>query len=68
MRKKKLLGLEIKRVLLLGYHLTVFWAFLFGVDCISEEVARFSPLWFPQGKYVCSLYFVIDCCACYSLR
>ena len=44
-----------------------FWGFAFGVDSISEEVARFSPLWFPQGKTLCSLSLVFDCCACYSL-
>ena len=27
--------------------------FTFGADSISEEVAGFSPLWFPQGKYLC---------------
>ena len=50
-----------------GYHLTVFGALLFGADSISEEVAGFSPLWFPQGKSLCSLSYVFDCCACYSL-
>ena len=39
-----------------------------GAHSISEEVARFSPLWFPRGKYLCLLSLVIDCCVCYSLR
>ena len=39
-----------------------------GAYSISEEVSRFSPLWFPQGKYLCLLSLVIDCYACYSLR
>ena len=26
---------------------------------ISEEVAGFSPLWFPRGKYLCLLSLVI---------
>ena len=30
-----------------------------GAHSISEEVARFSPLWFPQGKYLCLLSLVI---------
>ena len=38
-----------------------------GAHSISKEVAGFS-LWFPQGKYLCLLSLVIDCCACYSLR
>ena len=25
----------------------------FGADSISEEVAGFSPLWFPRGKFLC---------------
>ena len=39
-----------------------------GAHSISEEVAGFSPLWFPQEKYLCLLSLVIDCWACYSLR
>ena len=31
----------------------------FCADSISEEVTGFSPLWFPQGKYLCLLYLVI---------
>ena len=26
-----------------------------GAHSISEEVARFSPLWFPRGKFFVSL-------------
>ena len=44
-----------------------FLGFSFGVDSISEEVARFSHLWFPQGKTLCSLSLMFDYCACYSL-
>ena len=39
-----------------------------GAHSIFEEVAGFSPLWFPRGKSLCPLSIVIDCCACYSLR
>ena len=42
--------------------------FVIGAHSISKEVAGFSPLGFPRGKYLCSLSLVIDCCACYSLR
>ena len=48
--------------LYLGFTSTI------GSHSISKEVAGFSPLWFPQGKYLCLLSLVIDCCACYSLR
>ena len=33
----------------------MFLDFNFGVDSISEEVVRFYPLWFPQGKLSVSL-------------
>ena len=57
---------EREILLLLGDHLTVL-GFTFGADSISEEVAGFSPLWFPRGKSVCLLSLMFDCCACYSL-
>ena len=42
-----------------------------GADSIFEEVAGFSPLWFPQGKFFVSLVscvvLVFYCSACYSL-
>ena len=55
MREEKLSECERERLLLLGDHLTVFQFYLFGADSISEEVAGFSPLWFPQGKLFVSL-------------
>ena len=38
-----------------------------GAHSISEEVAGFSPLWFPRGKFFVSLVSCVYCCACYSL-
>ena len=38
-----------------------------GAHSISEEVAGFSPLWFPQGKFFVSLVSCVYYCACYSL-
>ena len=32
-----------------------FGIFYFGADSIFQEVAGFSPLWFPQGKVFVSL-------------
>ena len=46
----------------------MFLGFAFGTDYISEEVEVFSPLWFPRGKYLCSLSLVIDFFDCYSLK
>ena len=45
----------------------MFLDFTFSADSISKEVAGFSPLWFPRGKYLCLLSLVFDCCACYPL-
>ena len=42
--------------------------FATGAHSISEEVAGFSPLWFPRGKLFVSLVSCDYCCACYSLR
>ena len=39
-----------------------------GAHSISEEVAGFSPLWFPRGKLFVSLVSCVYGCACYSLR
>ena len=36
----------------------MFSSFTFGADSIFEEVAGFSPLWFPQGKY---FVFLVSC-------
>ena len=35
------------------------FTFSIGAHSISEEVAGFSPLWFPQGKSLCLLSLVI---------
>ena len=39
-----------------------------GAHSISEEVVWFFLYGFHEDKYLCLLYLVIDCCACYSLR
>ena len=44
------------------------FTFAIGAHSISEEVAGFSPLMFPQGKFFVSLVSCDFCCACYSLR
>ena len=45
------MGLERKRLLLSGDHLTVL-GFTFGVDSISEEVAGFSPFMVSLRKKI----------------
>ena len=63
---------ERERLLLLGDHLIVLGFYCFGADSISEEVAGFSPLWFPRGKLFVSLVscdvLMFYCYACYSLN
>ena len=50
--------------------ISMFSSFNFSISAhsISEEVAGFSPLWFPRGKLFVSLVSCDYCCACYSLR
>ena len=47
------------------------FTFATSAHSISEEVTRFSPLWFPREKLFVSLVsfyvLVFDCCTCYSL-
>ena len=37
----------------------MFSGFTFGADSIFEEVAGFSPLWFPRGKFFVSCFVFI---------
>ena len=37
----------------------MFSGFIFGVDSISDEVAGFSPLWFPRGKFFMYLVIIV---------
>ena len=40
----------------------MFLGFTFGVDSISEEVAGFYPLWFPEENSLCLLSLVLCLC------
>ena len=51
------MGLEKKRLLLLGYHLTIL-GFTFGANSISEEVAGFSPFMISSRK---NTVFIVSC-------
>ena len=57
---------EWKDAIVLGGHLTIL-GFTSCGDTILEEVAGFSPLWFPRGKLFVSLVSFDYYCACYSL-
>ena len=48
MRKKKLSGIERKRILLLGYHLTVFGALLLVLILSSRKLLGFLLYGFPE--------------------
>ena len=65
--EEEVAGAREKEVIAVGISSYYFWGFDIGADSIFEEVAGFSPLWFPRGKSLCSLYYVFDCCARYSL-
>ena len=68
--REKLLGSE-RETTIVGRSSLCFQVLIFGADSIFEEVARFSPLWFPQGKFFVSLVscdvLMFYCYACYSL-
>ena len=53
--KEKNLGSERERDYYCREIIFIFLGFTFGADSIFEEVAEFSPLWFPQGKFFVSL-------------
>ena len=64
LRKEKILGLDKKKFTAVGRSLTIFGFYCFGADSISEEVAGFSPLWFPRGKHCVHCLLCFDCCTC----
>ena len=55
-KEENTLGLDKKKTTAVGSA-----SYCFGVDSISEEVAGFSPLWFPRGKLFVSLVM----CLCF---
>ena len=52
---------QVRERTVVGDHLFCLWVLMlpFGAHSISEEVAGFSPLWFPRGKYLCLFSLVI---------
>ena len=59
----------IRERTIVGDHLmSLGFTIAIGAYSIFEEVARFYLLWLSQGKYLCLLSLVIDCCACYYVR
>ena len=68
MREEELAQEREREQLLEIIFMSLGFAAAIGAHSIYEEVAIFSPLWFPQGKSLCLLSLVIDYCACYSLR
>ena len=45
--EEEVAGAREKEATAVGISSYYFWRFAIGVDSISEEVAGFSPLWFP---------------------
>ena len=52
---------QVRERTTVGDHIFCLWVLLlpFGAHSISEEVTGFSPLWFPQGKYLCLFSLMI---------
>ena len=46
---------QLSKIILLSFGFTA----AIGAHSIFEEVAGFSPLWFPRGKSLCLLSLVI---------
>ena len=67
MREEKLSQCERENKLWRSYFLFSGFTAAIGARSISEEVAGFSPLWFPRGKLFVSLVSCVYCYACYSL-
>ena len=60
---------QVRERTVVGDHLvSLGFTFAIGAHSISEEVAGFSPLWFPQRKLFVSLVSYDYCCAFYSLK
>ena len=55
---------QLSEIILLSLAFTV----AIGSYSILEDVAGFSPLWFPRGKSLCLMSLVFYCCAYYSLN
>ena len=58
MRKDKTLGLDKKKVTVVGRSLTVLGFYYFGVDSVSEEVVGFSPFMVSPRK---NTVFIVSC-------
>ena len=59
MREEKLSQVTEREQLWRSSFLSLSFTTAIGAHYISEEVARFSHLWFPRGKYLCLLSLVI---------
>ena len=59
MREEKLSQFERENKLWRSSFLFLGFTAAIGAHSISEEVAGFSPLWFPQGK------FFVSCLLCF---
>ena len=67
MREEKLSQCQREKKLWSSSFLFLGFTAAIGAHSISEEVARFSPLWFPQGKFFVSLVsFVLLLCMLFS--
>ena len=62
MSEREEAGIRERQILLEIIFMFLCFILFIGAHSIFEEVVGFSPLWFPQGKSLCLLSLVIDCC------
>ena len=58
--REEVVGIRERETTTIGISSYCFGGFYFGANSISEEVARFSPLWLPREKTLCSLSLMFD--------
>ena len=60
--EENILGLDKKKTTAVGSASYCFGVLPFCADSIFEEVAGFSPLWFPEENSLCFLSLVMFLC------
>ena len=61
-------GARKKEATTVGKSSYCFGGLLLVLILSLRKLQGFLHLWFPQGKKLCSLYLVFNCCDCYSLN
>ena len=56
------MGLDNKKVTVVGRSLTIFGFYILVLILSLRKLQGFLHLWFPRGKTLCSLSLVFNCC------